>query len=378
MDTATQILKSQLRQLKDLHQSGALPLAYYQESKAALERRLVDLIVDGSPDAPNPTHPRKPGAKLLVALLLAVLAIAIAGYSTTRPSVPTQDGSPPDSNAEAPHATDSAQMERMTEQLAARMAEQPGDSSGWATLARSYGVLGKHPEALKAYEKAVALRKDDAALLADYADSLAVQNNRSLEGKPMQQVQAALKIDPKHMKALALAGTHAFDQRDYALAVQYWGRAVQSGPAGHPMVQSLTAALAEARNLAGLPAADPTALADTATVSGTVTLSAALARQAQPDDTVFIFARAAEGSRMPLAIVRKQVRDLPFAFTLDDNAAMSPANALSTVAGKIVIGARVSKTGNAMPQPGDLSGQSAPVSVGATGLSIDIKEVVKP
>jgi cytochrome c-type biogenesis protein CcmH len=148
-------------------------------------------------------------------------------------------------------------------------------------------------------------------------------------------------------------------------------------------------AIAEARNLAGLPpaakpldaapkggAATPAA-ASNATVSGTVTLSAALAKQAQPDDTVFVFARAAEGSRMPLAILRKQVKDLPITFTLNDSMAMSPASALST-ASKVIVGARVSKSGNAMPQAGDLSGQSAPVSVGASGLKIEIKEAVKP
>lgn len=378
MDTATQTLKTQLRQLKELHQSGALPLAHYQESKAALERRLVDLIVDGTSDAATP---RKPSAKLLAALLLLVFAIAVAGYWTTRPTLPPQDNNTPDGAAEAPHATDTTQMERMTEQLAARMLEQPGDASGWAMLARSYSVLGKHPEALKAYEKAVALRKDDAALLADYADSLAVQNKRSLEGKPMQQVEAALKLDPKHMKALALAGTHAFDRKDYALAAKYWERAVQSGTPGHPMLQSLTSALNEARNLAGLPAASPVATTDAAkvnaTVSGTVSLSPALAAKAQPDDTVFVFARAAEGSRMPLAILRKQVRDLPFAFTLDDSLAMSPANALSSST-KVIVGARISKTGNAMPQPGDLSGQTGAVAVGATGLRVEIKERVQP
>ena len=378
MDTATQTLKHQLRQLKELHQSGALGLSAYQESKAALERRLVDLIVDGTPETPASSAARKPGAKLLVLLMLAVFAIAVAGYWTTRPALPEQDSSAPDSATQAPHTTDSAQMERMTEQLAARMAEQPGDANGWAMLARSYSVLGKHPQALTAYEKAVALRKDDAALLADYADSLAVQNNRSLAGKPMQYVEAALKLEPNHLKALALAGTHAFDRKDYAQAAKHWERAVQYGPPGHPMVQSLTSALAEARSLAGAPQAEPSPVFSAATVSGTVSLSPTLAKQAQPDDTVFIFARATEGSRMPLAIVRKQVRDLPFAFSLDDTAAMSPANTLSTVKGKIVVGARISKSGSASPQPGDLSGQSSQTSVGASGVAVVIQEVVKP
>jgi cytochrome c-type biogenesis protein CcmH len=150
-------------------------------------------------------------------------------------------------------------------------------------------------------------------------------------------------------------------------------------------VNQIEPAIAEARNLAGMPpAAKPldaapqaTAAAGAGAVSGTVTLSAALAKQAQPDDTVFVFARAAEGSRMPLAILRKQVKDLPITFTLNDSMAMSPASALSTQS-RVIVGARVSKSGNAMPQPGDLSGQSAVVSVGATGLQIEIKEAIKP
>jgi cytochrome c-type biogenesis protein CcmH len=102
-----------------------------------------------------------------------------------------------------------------------------------------------------------------------------------------------------------------------------------------------------------------------------------MAKQANPDDTVFVFARPAEGSRMPLAILRKQVKDLPLQFTLDDSMAMSPANALSG-ASKVIVGARISRSGNAMPQPGDLTGQTATVNVGASGLQIEIKDAVKP
>jgi cytochrome c-type biogenesis protein CcmH len=378
MDNTTEALKKQLRQLKGLHQSGALTLASYQESKAALERRLVDLIVDSSEETNASGAPHRPSNRLVLSLCFGVIAIAVAGYWMTRSPQPQDSASAPVSGAEAPHATDSDQMVRMTEQLAMRMQEQPGDADGWVMLARSLSVLGKHPEALKAYEKAVALRKDDAALLADYADSLAVQNNRSLAGKPMQLVESALKIDPRNLKALALAGTYAFDRKDYPRAVKHWEQAVQFGPPGHPMVAQLEAALAEARTLAGLPSATATAATGGATVSGTVTLSPSIAQQAQAGDTVFVFARAAEGSRMPLAILRKQVRDLPIEFALDDATAMSPANTLSSMKGKVIIGARISKSGNATPQPGDFSGQSAPVSVGATGLRIDIKDVVKP
>jgi cytochrome c-type biogenesis protein CcmH len=280
----------------------------------------------------------------------------------------------------------------MTEKLAARLKDKPDDVDGWSMLARSYSVLGRHAEALKAYEKASNLRKDDPTLLADYADSLAVNSNNSLEGEPMKLVDRALKIDPKNLKALYLAGTYAFNKKDYANAVKIWEKLAEVGPPGNVFVREVEPAIAEARNLAGLPAAakpldaapkadgagQSSASAGTGTVSGTVTISAAMAKNAQPDDTLFVFARAAEGSRMPLAILRKQVKDLPLNFSLNDSMAMSPASALSAASSKIIVGARVSKSGNAMPQPGDLSGQSAPVAVGSTGLQIEIKEAVKP
>ena len=110
-------------------------------------------------------------------------------------------------------------------------------------------------------------------------------------------------------------------------------------------------------------------------VAGRVTVAAALKDRIGPDDTVFVFARAANGPRMPLAILRKQVRDLPLKFTLDDSLAMSPAATLSS-AQRVVVGARISKSGNAMTQPGDLQGFSAPVAPGASGLAIEIAEVV--
>jgi cytochrome c-type biogenesis protein CcmH len=326
-----------------------------------------------------------------------VLALALAGYSwkgtpaafmgnggaSEAAQATGSDGKP------APHAVGADQIAAMTEKLAERLKNKPDDVEGWSMLARSYSVLGRHADALKAYEKALSLRKDDPTLLADYADSMAVNNNSDLTGEPMKLVERALKLDPKNLKALYLAGTQAFNTKDYANAVKIWEKMVAVSPPGNVFAQQVEPAIVEARRLAGMPAAAkpldaapatgaaPAAAAGGGVVSGTVTLSAALAKQAQPDDTVFVFARAAEGSRMPLAILRKQVKDLPLRFTLDDSMAMSPASALST-ASKIIVGARVSKSGNAMPQPGDLSGQSGVVSVGATGLQVEIKEAIKP
>ena len=402
-------LKTQLAQLKELHTTGVLPDAQFEEGKATLERRILDLVLSGASLAPQapaaqasaPTAAAsavpgpvatagKPSGLLLAGLVVGVIAIAGGGYlwkgAPGQAAVSAQQSAGPDGQP-APHATGAEQIAAMTEKLSERLKEKPDDVEGWSMLARSYSVLGRHADALKAYEKASNLRKDDATLLADYADSLAVNNNSDLSGEPMKLVERALKIEPKNLKALYLAGTHSFNTKDYAKAVKVWEKLVEVAPAGNVFAQQVEPAIAEARNLAGMPAAAKpldaapkaggAAASGPGMVSGTVTLSAALAKQAQPDDTLFVFARTAEGSRMPLAILRKQVKDLPFTFKLDDSMAMSPASALST-ASKVIVGARISKSGNAVPQAGDLSGQSAPVKVGATGVQIEIKETVKP
>ena len=412
-------IKQQLAQLQSLYASGVLPEAQFLEGKATLERRILDLVLAGNglpanaPEAPanapgaapEPAGARradtlgasapgvagKPSALLLAGLGVAVVALAVAGYlwkGTPGPaSVPADVEQPVSADGKpAPHATSADQIAAMTEKLAERLKERPDDVEGWSMLARSYSVLGRHAEALKAYEKAISLRKDDPVLLADYADSLAVNSNNSLEGEPMKLVERALKLDPKNLKALYLAGTYAFNKKDYRNAVAIWEKLAALGPAGNVFVREVEPAIAEARSLAGMPAAakpldaaapNAAAAPGTASVSGTVTLAPALAKQAQPEDTLFVFARAAQGSRMPLAILRKQVKDLPLRFSLNDSMAMSPSTALST-ASQVVVGARISKSGNAMPQPGDLSGQSSVVSVGASGLQLEISETVKP
>jgi len=430
MNETLESLKQKLAQLKELHATDVLPLAQFEEGKATLERQILELVLNAPPQAAAPaasaapasassaTHKAaahaaapaapaaaapnaRPSGLLIAGLLVSVLAIAGAGYllkGSPAAEAEAQAATGADGQA-AQHSTNTEQIAAMTEKLATRLQEKPDDVEGWSMLARSYSVLGRHAEALKAYEKASNLRKDDATLLADYADSLAVNSNNSLDGEPMKLVERALKLEPTNLKALYLSGTHAFNKADYKSAIKTWETLAKVGPPGNVFVREVEPAIAEARKLAGLPpAAKPLDAAPMAsaggspapatsstnpaapgggTVSGTVTLSAAMAKQAQPDDTVFVFARASEGSRMPLAILRKQVKDLPITFTLDDSMAMSPASALSS-ASLVIVGARVSKSGNAMPQPGDLAGQSAPVKVGATGLKIEIKEAVKP
>ena len=409
MDESIDTLKTQLLQLQQLHDSGALPTPEYETSKAALERRVLAFVMSGAGEvsprppllAPGPVTSvpaaGKPSRALLMTLGVFVLVVALGGYRLTGSPSLAGIGAPPPVAAEGTqegggpsHSVTAEQIAEMTERLAARLKEQPQDPQGWAMLGRSYAVLGRNDDAVKAYETAVKQQGDDAVLIADYADALAVKNNRTLAGEPMKWVRRALELDPKNIKALALAGTDAFDRKDFAGAVKYWEDLLRFGPTDGGFIAQVNASVAEARQLGGMPAAAVTAMPAPAqaapkpvassanpTVAGTVTLSPALASKAGPDDTVFIFARAAEGSRMPLAVLRKRVRDLPTPFTLDDSLAMSPAAKLSG-APRVIVGARISKSGNAMPAPGDLTGQVGPVELGSAGLAIEIREQVKP
>ena len=397
-------LRRQLQQLQAQHETGALDAPAYAAAKAALERQLLDSVL--AEPAPTPTaaaaaaqRPR-PAATLVALLCVGVLALAAAGYSYTGAPGATvvAAGAAAGADGQASPGNDEQQFAAAVEELAQRLKGQPDNTEGFAMLARAYARLGRQEEARSAFQKTGALLQTDARLLADYADTLGVINSRSLQGEPMQLIERALKLEPNNLKALALAGTAAFEQRDYPKAVRYWEQVVALSPESGDFVAQLQDGIAQARRLGGLPAAAAAsasasapslaqaapavtsapnaAVAATAKVQGSVRLSPALAQQVQPGDTVFIFARAAEGPRMPLAILRHQVKDLPLTFTLDDSLAMSPAMRMSMHA-SVVISARISKSGQAMPSTGDLVGQSAPVANTASGVNIEINEVVK-
>jgi len=199
---------------------------------------------------------------------------------------------------------------------------------------------------------------------------------RTLQGEPEKIILRALAIDPDNVKALLLAGTAAFNRNDPRAAIRHWERALGVLPKESDMIQGVQASIAQARSLAGSPrekaqVAKPARTQGGSRVSGVVRLAPELAGKVAPGDTVFIFARATEGPRMPLAILRKRGSDLPAEFTLDDSMAMAPQMKLSAFP-RVIIGARVSKSANANPQPGDLQGLSAAVKVGAKSVSVVI------
>ena len=398
MDDFLAAARGRLQQLKSLHDAGHLDAATYDTQRRGIEQEIGKRLLAQAAPEPQP----RPSVRLVAALGLGVIAVALAGYlATGSPSlVAGNSGAAAPARAAAaapadPAASDAAssglqQIAAMVDKLAARMKERPDDAQGWVMLARSYTVLGRFDDALPAYKRASELQPKDATLLADYADTVAATKRTANNPESMALIARALAVDPTHPKALALAGTADYDRGDFAGAIARWQAIADRVPAESELGRQIVASIAEARTQLGGAAAPATASASAAGaasasiaaapashgVSGTVTLDPALAARAAPGDTVFVFARAAGASRMPLAVQRARVADLPLRFRLDDSMAMTPAATVSG-AGQVVVGARISKTGNATPSPGDLSGEAAAaVAPGTTGIAVRIDRIV--
>jgi cytochrome c-type biogenesis protein CcmH len=407
--TLVDSLKGQLRQLADLHTGGALDADAYAKGRAALERKLLDAVMaDARQEPPTPAAPHAPAtatsatrpsntlSAFVAAFVFAVVAGGYAWVGTPAALDPDARSAGAAAEGQAEQAGAMHQIDQLIAKLEQRLQGTPDDAEGWAMLGRAYAVTGRHAQSLPAFQKALTLKADDPVLLADAADATAVTQDGKFDGEPMRMIKRALELDPRNVKALALLGTEAFERKDYAAAAKAWEAAAAHAPAG-PMADRLGESLTEARQRAGgalgqggatstAPASgagasavaakgtDP-ATARPARVSGIITLAPELTKDASPQDTLFVFARPAEGPRMPLAILRKRVSDLPLRFELDDSLAMSPSAKLSSV-DRVVVGARISKSGDATPKAGDLQGFSAAVAVGSAGLNIEIRERV--
>lgn len=386
-------LKAKLAHLDALIADGTLKGESAQKSRDEVERQIVaHVMAQPAAAAPAaalaaPPAPERAPRGLMLSVLTFVLAFGLVGYAI----MGNRDGwsvGPGENVAATPdaagHSTQAAQIEAMVEKLQEKLKAKPDDAEGWTMLGRTYTAQGKFAEALPAFRKVTELKPNEAQAYADLADATAMVNNRTLEGEPEKLILKALQLDPANVKALSLAGTVAFNKNDFKAAAGLWQRAVEKTDPNSEFSKQLQGALAEARERAGMPAlpgspaaaAAPAATNEAkpaaplgASVSGRVTLGASLKGKANPDDLVFVFARAAGGSRMPLALLTRKVSDLPFDFTLDDSMAIGEAAKLSG-APQVIIGARIGKA--VMPQPGDPEALSAPVALGARGVSLEI------
>ena len=367
------IYRDQFAELERDLKLGALDNAQYEAARAELQQRLLEEVGEGGDHA----SAARRGGKIVVLLIALALPVAAAGIyamlgqpegiGVAKRTVP--DDTP----------VSAEQFAAMTEQLAERMRQNPKDAVGWVMLGRAYKALERPADAVDALAKAYALQPAEAEVMVEYAEALG-QASGSLQGQPRQLLDKALAITPNDAKALTMAGGAAFEAKQYARAIAHWEKLSIQVPKDSELGKALASGIERARALQAGGTADETEAAAVASpanaaISGRVNIADALKDNVAPNDTVFIYARAANGPRMPLAIVRKQVRDLPADFMLDDSSAMSDQAKLSN-AGEVIVTARVSRSGSATPASGDLHGESTAVAPGVNGVRLIIDQVV--
>lgn len=382
-DAAAAVYRDQKRQLDADFAAGAIG----EEERAAAEAEIVARLGAELSAAPQPDAAEAGRAPWIVAIAIVAIvpAAALVAYLAV--------GNPQalDAGAARKRMTE-PEVLSMVERLAQRMKADPSDPQGWLLLGRSWSALQRYQESADAYAEAVKRMPGNADALADWADALAMAQGRKLAGKPTEIIGQALAADPTHPKSLALAASAAMERGDDKAAVRYWQALLAVVPPGSEDAQGIAATIAQLggspspaplssagaplSSAAARPAPGPSAAAPAASrITGRVEVAPALASRIPPDATLFVYARAAQGPRMPLAIVRRTARELPLEFALDDSMAMAPGATISS-AREVVVEARVSASGSATAASGDLSGVSATVAPGATGLRITIDRVV--
>jgi len=377
-----QAVRADIAELQRQRDANSIDLQAYESARSGLALRLLDSL---AAPATSPGPRRVRGLVLATLAFVPLLALPLY-WATGTPDVLKGDIA---IAADAGEHAAVAQMQERITALEQRLASSPQDAKGWGVLGRSYAALGDYAKAASAFAKADALTPTDAQLLADYADALAMSQGRRLAGEPLQLLKRALAADPNNVKALLLAGTADFEAGRFDSAVAAWEKVATLAPQDTELIASLRQSIEEARAKTGgtaVAANAPSASngkdagakqsSGAEAVSGRVTLAASLAGNASPNDAVFIFARAAQGPRMPLAAFRLQVKDLPMDFRLDDSMAMAPQAKISS-ASEVIVTARISKSGDPIPKSGDLEGSSAAVKPGTGGIKLEIRDVVK-
>ncbi len=401
------IARERLEELKLQLERGDISDPEYAQGREDIERGLADDLATEQHEISGATMGSGRWAAMVVGFGIPVLAGSLylgLGKPTTIAGVEIQTASAGSDNRHP------ESMDQMVANLAARLAANPKDAQGWSMLGSSYMAMKRYADAATALETLRKLVGDDPNVLVRYADALAMAGGGRMTGKPAQLIKQALTIDPHNSQGLWMAGMAARQQNDLHTALTHW-RKLEPALANKPnLLAELRQLIADATQRLGdqpatesastasatasqaQPAAEQTAsaaaessaaVATAAPAAGAapsitvrVSVNESLQQNVAPTDAVFIFARALKGPPMPLAVVRRQAADLPVTVTLDDSSAIMPAMTLSKFE-EVVVGARISKTGTANPQSGDLQGQVAPVKTGDDKpVSVTISQII--
>ncbi len=348
-------------------------------SEDEVQLKLAALASEGLP-----AHAPSRALPAAVALLIPLAAIGLyrqlgeprALDEIWQGAVAAASGTPASPDGSTTQGPD---MEQAVAGLAERLRLQPDDLEGWMLLGRAYKTTERFEPAREALANAYRLAPENADVLIEYAEAMVLASeSRRFEGESRELLEKAILLQPDSQRGLWLFGIAAYQDEKYADASKVWERLLAAIPPDAEARESLLERIADARQRAGLepvPAQTPSAkeapAATTATAASgatsgprltvTVDLAPELKSKVGASDVLFVFARAASGPRMPLAIQRLAAGSLPVTITLDDSTSMMPTMKLSTMA-QVVVGARISKSGQATPQSGDFETLSAPIA----------------
>ncbi len=354
------IYREELDKLEGDRQSGLVDAEAYELAHAEMRQRLFqdtneedDRSVLGSPK------------KTIIGLCIFVVILSSGFYFVLGDATRVAQ-----QKSDQPMTQES--VEKMVSEFAAKMEKEPDNLKGWAMLARSYQILGRNAEAAKAFERAGSFVDSDPQLMADYADVLASNANGNFAGKPLQLINRALKLDPNNLLALWLSGTASFNAGNFQSAVQAWEKLQKQLPPQSDEARAIAGSIAEARSKGKLPA-PPLVIASSKGLSGIVELSADLKAKVKSTDILMVIARK-PGERMPVAVLKVGVSSFPMSFVLNDSLAMNP-NALISQLPEVSVEVRISKTGMAMPEPGDFISAPQTVKVGTSNIRLIVDQV---
>jgi len=355
------IAKEKLKELEVELKTERITQELYDKRKEELETALLNDTEQTNETIKEVEH--SGSAAWVVAFITPVLAVVLYIILGTSPEL-LKNQNMAQSNTVNSATGQAAKMspELMAEKIAAKLEEEPNNAEGWAMLGQTFMTLKRYPDAATAFEKSYAILPDNPQVMFRYADALAMSNNSSLEGKPIELINKALKIAPRDMTGLWLSGMYAEEHGDNKKALSQWTilyEVVKGTQYQEPVMEMLTRVNSavdkgDQIDLLALKAKTTVAGASsTAAIQVTVSIDDSIKSKISPTDTVFIYAKAMSGPPMPLAAAKKQVKDLPITITLDDAMAMMPSMKISKFQ-KVKIGARISKSGNAITQPGDI------------------------
>ncbi|MCO6441048.1 MAG: c-type cytochrome biogenesis protein CcmI [Nitrococcus mobilis] len=354
------IYRRRIRELEEERDAGTISQQNFVAAHAEIDRQLLDDV--GEEVGVGVTDSRRRSRLPAVVVSLLLVPAVIGGFYAWNglPNVPSN------ASVDILHASAQTQMEfveRQLAQLKAHLQQQPEDGKGWLVLARAYALLGRHQEAATAFKKAQDALGDSAPVLAERAQALARAADGRFNGEPEQLLASALQLDPGNTLALWLSGIAAKQKGDQALATERWQAALATVPADSAAAATIRGALGHSGESAKKVAVPSAAVRD-ARIKVSVRLDPKFVHEFASETPVFVFARAVNGPRMPLAVVRTTVGRLPQTVTLDDSQALASGAKLSAFR-EVRVVARVSPDGEATPKAGNVQGSSGPIRTDA-------------